>query len=519
MIKFDIWQKEQAEQKMLAESKGIFPERITNGECIFTDRRGDVWTATSWRYISRYMTNSSDAKQKSPIDNPDYIRALKEVVLLIGTIDASEVEKKSKGIVVVGIKDSLNKTILVGRHTTKDEEPKKIENSDFSAAGYIRRTKKDSQLQTLSASHFLKGAPERAIRIGETNIQHYDFKNTNAIKTSILTNMVNSSYKILSEPAMIKATKEFLDGGAVKFDWSIVGSLMTTQDRAKFGIYLVSELCYPFHVWEGRSIQNFPGFTKTMFFSVPVSNSNAGYDSYLRGVMADGTIGNLMVSSKTISSSGAKGARSSLLPKLHALANALPDFNSISNKFLARFLTHFKTSKNGSGTVYPFMINTLKLQGKIKDPVDLYQRICKLHGKRVGKLTDAQIEQTKNEVVDIQLKVNAGITLDEVGIKVPLNQNAAKYPTANQWKDFSKYISDIFCDAIAVGMNSDGASDLRPSISWQISLDNKIFIETGNVHFIVSQASNTPNKLVVDNGKQSAGDPSRNITWIGVRPL
>ena len=73
MIKFDIWQKEQAEQKMLAESKGIFPERITNGECIFTDRRGDVWTATSWRYISRYMTNSSDAKQKSPIDNPDYI--------------------------------------------------------------------------------------------------------------------------------------------------------------------------------------------------------------------------------------------------------------------------------------------------------------------------------------------------------------------------------------------------------------------------------------------------------------
>ena len=167
---------------------------------------------------------------------------------------------------VVGIKDSLNKTILVGRHTTKDEEPKKIENSDFSAAGYIRRTKSDSQLQTLSASHFLKGASEDVIRVHNNNIQHYIFKDINAIKTSILTNMVNSSYKILSEPAMIKATKEFLDGGAVKFDWSTVGSLMTTQDRAKFGIYLVSELCYPFHVWGGRSIQNFPGFTKTMFF-------------------------------------------------------------------------------------------------------------------------------------------------------------------------------------------------------------------------------------------------------------
>jgi hypothetical protein len=105
-----------------------------------------------------------------------------------------------------------------------------------------------------------------------------------------------------------------------------------------------------------------------------------------------------------------------------------------------------------------------------------------------------------------------------MGKSAPLNHNSAAYLHSNQWEKFSKYLSDMFCDAIAYGINLD-TSDLRPSISWQVSLNNGTFVEEGSVHYSVRQASQTSGGVVIDTGKQSAGDPSRNITWLGMRPL
>jgi hypothetical protein len=45
------------------------------------------------------------------------------------------------------------------------------------------------------------------------------------------------------------------------------------------------------------------------------------------------------------------------------------------------------------------------------------------------------------------------------------------------------------------------------------------FAKSGQAVFTVKQASSTSGGMVFDNGKQSAGDPTRNITWLGVRPL
>ena len=512
ITKFNQWNERKICDQVISESMGVVPSRVTTGDIIFTDRGGRVWSASSWKFFPRYL--GSDPKKV--VESPDYLRAVKSVNLVVGSV----VETKSKGIVILTLKDSDNKPIIVGRYTPKGVEPTKIENSEFSKAGYERRTKVGGQLQTLTASQFLIGHGDVAqIRVSDNNVPHYVFKDLATLKSRILTNMKESRYSVLKEPIVLKTTKEFLDGGAHKFDWSKIGNLMAREDRLKFGIYLMSELCYPFWVWGGKSIDSFPGFSKVTFFAVPTDNSNAAYDSYLRGVMKTGGVGNLMVSSKTISGGG-KGARSSILPKLNAMAKSMSNYDSLNNKFLAKLLPYFKESARGGSTIYPFMVNTvLGLGSKIKDPYDLWQRICTIHGKRSRKLTPAEMAQTQREVVAIQSKVRGGVELIGLGAKAPLNQNAAKHSTPQQWKDFSKYISDLFCDAIAVALNHDGASDLSPSVSWQLSLDNAAFVSDGTVHLSVREVSKDTKGIVVDNGKQSAGDPTRNITWLGSRPL
>lgn len=512
-------------ERMLMESKGVQPERVGAGEILFTDdKEGAVWVATNWQFIPRHIVGGTHSKEKTkfaPSDNPEFIKAVGQVNLFIGPIDTNEAKTKSKGIILITLKDAKNKSILVGRHSPKAEEPPKIDNSEFSAAGFKRRTKAGSQLQTLTASHFLeKHTRIEPIRISDNNVPHYIFSSLEELKARILKNMRDSSYAILKDPAVLKATEDFFNGGAVQFDWSEVGEIMAPQDKAKFGIYLISELSYPFLIWGGKSIGNFPNFSTMTFFAVPTDNTNTSYDSYLRGVLKTGEIGNLKVSSKAMSSSSSKGARSSILPKLHSMGKNLTNLQVLSNKFLVAMLPYFKTSgRSGGQAIYPFMIKEV-MKLKIQDPVKFWNDICKLHGKRQGKLTAQEMKDLERDVHLVQKFVqnNNGIPLVGLGIRAPLNQNAAKYIQPFQWKDFCKYMSDLFCDAITYGLNHD-TSDFRPSISWQVTLNNMEFVRSGKAVFTVNQASANSGGMVFDNGKQSAGDPSRNITWLGVRPL
>lgn len=498
-------------KSFLTEAKGIQPARVTAGEIIFTDRHGKVWNATEWKYHKRFL----DPASKN--ENPDYTKAVHGVQKWVGGE-----KKNAKGIVILQIVDGSNNTITLGRYTTTADEPTKIGNEEMSAAGYERRTKMGGQLSRLTASDFLVDSDVKVerLRVGENDIPHYIFNTATQLKHTILRNMKKSKFTVLSEPAVIQATEEFINGGAVHFDWSKVGALMNNQDKIKFGIYLVSELSYAFWVMSGRSIGSFPGCSLIKFFAVPTDNTNTSYDSYLRGVIKGGSgIANFMVSSKTIV--GKKGgARSTILPMLNGMAKSIPDYNTLNNKFLAAMLPYFKTSARGSNTIYPFMIQkVLGLTGAIPDPVVFWNRICKLHGKRKQSLTEAEMVELEKQVVAVQSKVAGGVPLVGIGKIAPLNRNAARYPSPAQWKDFSRYISDLFCDAICFGLNSDGASDLRPTISWQINLDVAAFARSGNVNFTMKEVTKEMKGMIVDGGKQSAGDPTRNITWLGARPL
>jgi hypothetical protein len=490
--------------RYVMESQGMTRERIGRGDIMFIDQDGVVWTATSWEFFPRYLEGDTEN------ENPAFLKAVGEVDVVVGSVK----QDKSKGILRVNIRDGKNNDMQVGKFATKAEEPSKIDNSDMSNLGYKRVTRKGGQFQTLSANAFLEGQTVKIVR----QTPHYVFTSLDSLRNRIISNMKNSKFPMLRQEPLIKATEKFLDEGAIKFDWSMVGELMPMEDRRKFGIYLVSELCYPFWIWSGRNINNFPGFSHVRFFLVPKDSDNAGYDSYIVGNLVGGGLGKVVVSSKA-PSGGGKGARSSILPKLNSMANTMQSYGELNNKFLQLLLPYFKSTATGSRSIYPFMVRDVLRMSSIKDPVDLWRRVCVLHGKRSGKLSDAEMKLTEDEVQAIQKKVQGGITLPAIGIKAPLNPNASRYPLPTQWKEFSKYLSDVFCEAIAVGLNHDGASDLRPTAVWQIDLKNDIFVNEGTVHFAVKEGGSNVKKVIVDTGKQSAGDPSRNITWLGMRPL
>lgn len=505
LLGFNEYQKHGAVSTDLTESQGVTKDRVERGDIMFIDQDSNVWTATSWEWFPRYMVDDKE--------NPDYLKAASMVDAVTGKVT----QEKSKGLLMVNIRDGKNNNVQVGKYVTKPEEPSKIENSDMSSLGYKRVTRKGGQFQTLSANAFLEG--QRVMTVGKR--PHYAFTSLDSLRNRIINNMKSSKFPMLRQEALIKATEKFLDEGAIKFDWSIVGGLMPDEDRRKFGIYLVSELCYPFWVWSGRNINNFPGFSHVRFFLVPESSDNAGYDSYIVGNLIGGGLGKVVVSSKAPSGSG-KGARSSILPKLASMANTIPSYSVLNNKFLHHLLPRFKgiTGKpKGSRIIYPFMVHDVLGLTSIKDPVDLWTRICTVYGKRKKGMTSDQLKQTEREVQLIQKSVQGGITLPGIGIKAPLNHNAAKYLLPTQWEDFSRYLSDVFCDAIATGLNHDGASDLKPASIWQIDLNNNSFVKDGTVHFTVKEGGNNVKKVIIDNGKQVAGDPTRNTTWLGMRPL
>jgi hypothetical protein len=495
--------------RYVMEAQGVTKERIGRGDIIFIDQDEIVWTATSWQYFPRHLDKDST------MENPDFLKWAKEVDHMVGKIT----QDKSKGLLVVNIRDDKSNDKQVGKFTTKPEEPSKIDNQDMSDLGFKRVTRKGGQFQTLTSNEFLKGHPTITLR----GVTYYRFTALEDLKARILKNMKESKYPMLRMDPVINATKKFLDGGAKQFDWGSIQSIMSAEDRTKFGIYLVSELCYPFRVWTGQNIQNFPGFSKVRGFLVPISSDNAGFDSAVYGNLVGGGVARVLVSSKA-KKGGNAGARASILPTLNRIARTnAPPYDVINNKFLRLLLPHFRNTQQGKKSIYPFMIRDVL---KITDinPEDLHTRICGIHGKRIRAakgLTSEITEKTEREVQKIQDKVKAsgGIVLPGLNIKAPINHNAAKYLDPIQWKDFSRYLSDLFCDAIAYGLNHDDGADLKPESYWQVTLDNSTFIDTGTANFSVKSSDSNVKGVKVTNGKQTPGDPTRNITWLGAEPL
>ena len=511
----------------LVESKGVTPDRIKDGKISFF-RGEEQWVATGWEWIPRF---------KNKVESAHYHKAISEVEMTIGKIEKNSDKAKGVLLLTVNRTSGHKKTLTIGKFVTSDKEPSKIDNQEMDSIGFVRRSEKGGQFSQLTSNHFIEGASKINLhtKIGSSNAEpHFVFSGEGALETlmsRILSNMKNSKYSLLSNSVVIKATKKFLEGKAVHFDWSQIGDLMSVEDRRKFGIYLVSELSYPFHVWTGGAIDGFPGFKKCRYFCVPASSTEGSYDSYLIGELKEGGIGKLKVSSKSSAEKGGrKGARSSILPLLSNIANSLSDYKGIQNKFLRHLLPFFKDKPaRGGVTIYPFAVyDCLKIsKSDIPDAVDMWQRICKVY--KGNTLAPAIMKKTEQEVnvVFKALKSKGGLPLPGINQLFPIAsfKTAAKYFGKSElhgadWKNFSHLMSDIFCDGIAVGLNSDGAADLKPSISWQVELVNELFITTGQVHFKAKMPNSQDVKgIVVDTGKQSAGDPTRNITWLGTRPL
>lgn len=496
--------------RYVMEAQGVTKERIGRGDIIFIDQDEIVWTATSWQYFPRHLDKDST------MENPDFLKWAKEVDHMVGKIT----QDKSKGLLVVNIRDDKSNDRQIGKFTTKPEEPSKIDNQDMSDLGFKRVTRKGGQFQTLTSNEFLDGHT-KTLKRGA----YYRFDSLAELKDRIIGNMRKSKYPLLRMDTVVNATEKFLNEGAKQFDWGSIQNLMTPEDRTKFGIYLVSELCYPFWVWSGQNIQNFPGFRQVKFFIVPISPDNAGFDSGVVGNLVGGGLAKVLVSSKA-KKGGKPGANPSILPTLNRIARQnAPPYEMMNNEFLRLLLTHFRTTESGKKAIYPFMIyDVLKIsKTQIPDAVGLHTRICGIYGLliRAAKGMNPEVmDKTMKEVQVIQNHVRTkGIMLPGINIKAPINQNAAKYLDPIQWKEFSKYLSDLFCDAIRHGLNHDGGADLKPESYWQVTLDNGTFIDTGKVNFTVKSSDSNVKGIRVTNGKQTPGDPRRNITWLGSEPL
>lgn len=499
---------------VLDESQGITKERIQVGKIQLVDQESVIWSATSWEWFPRYLENGNE--------NPDYLKAANMLDRVLGSITA----EKGKGLVVVTIKDGKDSNVKIGKFVAKGEEPSKIDNSDLGKTEYVRYTpakvgksgekRGGGQLIGMATNEFLKG--HRVID-HKGKGKYYVFYSLRELHDRILTNMKSSKYPLLRNESFMKAVDKFLSEGAIKFDWSMLGDIVVDEDRRQLGKYLVSELGYAFWVWSGKNINNFPGFKHVRYFLVPVASDAAGYDSRLIGTLSEGGVGKLEISSKSkMSPKGRPGATPSLMPTLYRTVSTTPP-EMLNNKFLALYFRRLKTS-SGSGkekagvSIYTFMIHDVLRLTSIVNPADLLRRIKVLHGKSRGTLDEKEMSLTEKEVKAIQNKIRTGITLPGININVPLVQNAAKHLQPPQWKDFSKYISDAFCEAMICGINHDGASDLKDDAFWQVTLRNDVFVKDGAVHFEATEKGGGIKKIKACHGKQTTGDPSRNIGWL-----
>lgn len=496
---------------VLDESQGITKDRIQVGKIQLVDQESVVWTATSWEWFPRYLQNG--------IENPDYLKAANMLDRVLGSITA----ERGKGLVVLTIKDGKDSNVKIGKFVAKGEEPSKIDNSDLGKTEYVRYTpakigktgakKGGGQLIGMATNEFVKGHKS----VTHDGKAHYFFRSLSELHNRIITNMKASKYPLLRNESLITAVNKFLSDGATKFDWSLLGDTVSDEDRRQLGKYLVSELGYVFWIWNGISINNFPGFRSIRYLLIPAAADTAGYDSRVAGMLTGGGVGKLRVSSKSkMSPKGRPGATPSIMPTLYDTANnTAPEM--LNNKFLGLYFKRLKESSGSANqragkSIYKFMIHDVLRLSSINDPANLLRRIKILHKRSRGTLTKEQMDLTEKEVNLIQDAIG-GMTLPGIGIQVPLIRTAGMFRLHSQWKEFSKYLSDAFCEAMIRGINHDGASDLRTDAYWQITLRNDIFVNTGAVNFD-AVAKGGGGKIVACHGKQTPGDPSRDIGWL-----
>jgi hypothetical protein len=532
----------------LSEATGVNKARVNAGEIAFEDSKGTLWRTVpkSWTYSPRYAPNAPKVSTTKKIgakptmqmvELPAYEKLVKSVNKWIGDGKAAQ----AKGVIVITAKDESGKQIVFGRYLSKDSEPTALDNKDFTAVGFPRATKGGSRLVQLTANQLIAGAPTATWAVHGVPSEHFIFTNLNSLKSKILENMASSGSSSLRNPLVIAETKRFLDAmqktGNAKYNWNKVGHLMNDEDRRKIGIFLVSELGWPFIVWgAGASIgAGFPGLKKLKLFAVPTGSTNAAYDSCLKGLSPSGEEVYVYVSSKATLGS-AKGARGSAIPKLKNAAAAVKDGAKFNNPFFGAMVPYIKNigaGSPGAGIVFGFGIREIaKVSSSvIPDPVRFWNLIVAITGyeaghplpadlaaKKLKKYSAEEIDQAKKGILAVQKKFAGGITLPGLRIKGEIDQNIAQFTQPTQWKKFAQYLPHALCKLITQGLNHD-SSDITPPSMWQVTADNTIFIDTGAVHLTAKKLDTGNMKLMFDAGKNPAHDPTRDTSWIGIQPL
>jgi len=539
---------EYLKEELLSEATGVDKGRVNAGEIAFEDSKGVLWRTVpqSWHYSSRYAkdapkvstTKKVGAKATmQKVELPAYSKLTKTVTKWIGDGKSAS----ALGIVTISAKNDEGKQIVFGRYLTKDSEPTSLNNPEFTAIGFPRATKGGSRLVQLTANQLIAGAPTATWPVHGVPSEHFVFNNLNSLKSKILENMTSSGSSSLRNPLVIAETKRFIESmqksGNAVFNWKKVGHLMNEEDRRKIGIFLVSELGWPFIVWgAGASIgAGFPGLRKLKLFAVPTGSTNAAYDSCLKGESSSGEDVYVYVSSKATLGS-AKGARGSAIPKLKTAAAAAQEGAKFNNPFFGAMVPYIKNigaGSPGAGIIFGFGIREIaKINSSvIPDPVRFWNLIVAITGyeaghplpadlaaKKLKKFSSDEIDQAKKGILAVQKKFAGGISLPGIKIKGEIDQNIAQYLQPTQWKKFAQYLPHALCKLITQGLNYN-SSDISPPSMWQVTVDNTVFVDTGAVHLTARKLDSNNMKLQFDAGKNPAHDPTRDTSWIGIQPL
>lgn len=534
----------------LTEATGVDKVRISQGAIAFQDTKGNIWKVlpNSWNFSPRHdpkaptvsTTKKVGAKATmQKVELPAYTKLVKSVKIWVGDGSAAT----AKGIVTITAK-SGNDQIVFGRYLNSANEPRALSNSDFSDKKFNRATAQGGKLTQLLADTFLVGSPTQNLVVKDVSVEHYVFKNMNALKSKIIESMKGSSISTIRHPVVVNETKKFLDSlqktGTGKFDWEKIGSLMNDQDKKKFGIFLVSELGWPFLVMgAGKSIGGgFPGLRTIDFFAVPTDSTNASYDSCLKGTLTTGEKGMVYVSSKAKLKGGKAGARPSAVPMLRETAKKLADAKATpNNPFFATLIPYINNlivSKSPAASiVMGYGIREIAKidSGTIPNPVKFWNMICLLTGyesghqispkdkqKKIAAYPKEEVDLAKKGILAVQKKFASGVTLPGIKTKGVIDQNIAGSLQPKQWEKFAQYLPDALCKLIIQGLNHD-SSDFKPPQLWQVTSDNTAFINDGVAHLEARNLGGGEFKYNFTPGKNPPHDPTRDTTWIGYDPL
>ena len=542
-------------EELLSEATGVDKIRISQGLISFQDSKSKVWNVLSqggWLFSPRHAPNApkvSTTKKVGAkptmqmIELPEYTKLVKKVKVWVGDVSAD----KAKAIVVITAK-SGNEQIVFGRYLSTDTEPGALNNKDFANAKYLRVSAKGGKMSQLTASEFLVGSPTTTIMVEkegeEKPVELFVFKTANALRTTILNNMKASSLSILKDPIVLDETKKFLDSlmksGTATFNWERIGKKMNEEDRTKLGIFLVSEVGWPFIVMgAGKSIgAGFPGLRGIDFFGVPTSSTNAAFDSCLKGTLSTGGKGQILVSSKAKLKSS-KGAAASAMPKLQETAASFrKSGEKPNNPFVAAMLPYITPTNGPSATIMNFGIYEIAKINKstIPDAVEFWN-FCKAYSgypggqsgdseaqlrakskKLLAKYSKEEIAQGEKALRAVQKKFASGVTLPGIKVAGVIDQLIAGYLQPKQMLMFARYLPHAICKLIAQGLNHD-SSDFVPPKMWQVTADNNVFVASGTAQLTARYLGGGDFKYIFTPGKNPPHDPRRETSWLGYDPL